>query len=184
MMSLSRGAAAAFLILTAVGGAARAADTQPPQVGAAAPDFSLKALDGKTVRLSETTARGTTVLVMLRGYPGYQCPFCTTQVGSLLGREADFKKAGAQVLLVYPGEVDRAQQFVRDKKLPAHFTMALDPEFTFTNLYGLRWNAAHETAYPATFVIDAKNRVRWEKISHAHGDRATPDEILKAIAAL
>jgi peroxiredoxin len=184
MMSLSRGVAAAFLILSALTGAARAADPQPPRVGAAAPDFSLKGLDGKTVRLTDTTARGTTVLVMLRGYPGYQCPFCTAQVGSLVGREADFKKAGAQVLLVYPGTVDRGQEFLKDKKLPAHFTFALDPDFSFTNLYGLRWNAAHETAYPATFVIDGKNRVRWEKISHAHGDRATPDEILKAIAAL
>ncbi len=29
----------------------------------------------------------------------------------------------------------------------------LDPGFTFTNAYGLRWNAPHETAYPTTIVM-------------------------------
>jgi hypothetical protein len=52
---------------------------------------------------------------------------------------------GVTVLLVYPGpERDlaaRAKEFLEGKNLPAHFKLALDPGYTFTNLYGLRWEA-------------------------------------------
>ena len=33
-----------------------------------------------------------------------------------------------------------------DKKLPDNFDLVLDPGYEFTNLCGLRWDAAHETA--------------------------------------
>jgi len=44
----------------------------PPAEGTKAPDFSLKSLAGKTVRLSTLTKQGPVALVVLRGYPGYQ----------------------------------------------------------------------------------------------------------------
>ena len=43
-----------------------------PKTGQKAPDFSLTALDGTTVRLSTEVARGPVVLVVLRGWPGYE----------------------------------------------------------------------------------------------------------------
>ncbi len=46
----------------------------PPSVGDKAPDFTLKTLNDQTVRLSNLTASGKVVLVVLRGWPGYQCP--------------------------------------------------------------------------------------------------------------
>src|SRR5882757_4963885 len=52
----------------------------PPQVGDKAPDFTLKTLDDQAVHLSDVTARSKVVLVELRGWPGYVCPFCTKQV--------------------------------------------------------------------------------------------------------
>ena len=66
------------------------------------------------------------VLVVLRGWPGYQCPLCTKQVGELIGKADELKKAGAQVLFVYPGPADKlkekADEFVKGKDYPAHFT--------------------------------------------------------------
>jgi len=44
------------------------------------PDFKLSTPEGKTVQLSEVEAKGPVVLVVLRGYPGYQCPYCNRQV--------------------------------------------------------------------------------------------------------
>ncbi|HEY3915709.1 MAG TPA: hypothetical protein VGN61_14575, partial [Verrucomicrobiae bacterium] len=44
----------------------------PPKEGDKAPDFALKTLDDQTVRLSELTANSNVVLVVLRGWPGYQ----------------------------------------------------------------------------------------------------------------
>src|SRR5690242_3839968 len=50
--------------------AARAAPT--PQVGEAAPNFTLNTLEDKLVDLKQLTAKKSVVLVVLRGWPGYQ----------------------------------------------------------------------------------------------------------------
>ena len=44
----------------------------PPAVGEKARDFSLTDLDGKQVTLTGLTKTGPVVLVVLRGWPGYQ----------------------------------------------------------------------------------------------------------------
>lgn len=168
----------------ATAGAVGAAD-KPPAVGGEAKDFELTAIGGEKVKLSKVTEKGPVVLVVLRGYPGYQCPLCTKQVGELIGKADEFQKAGAQVLLVYPGPADKlkehAGEFVKGKDYPAHFTLLLDPDYTFTNAYGLRWDAKNETAYPSTFVLDSKRKVTFAKVSTTHGDRAKTADVLQAL---
>src|SRR3954468_3847029 len=75
----------------------------PPALGEKAPDFSLSTPEGKTVRLAEAVAKGPVALVVLRGYPGYQCPYCNRQVQDLVQSSDAFQKAGVHVLMVYPG---------------------------------------------------------------------------------
>ena len=50
----------------------------------------------------------------------------------------------------------KANEFLADKKLPENFDLVLDPGYEFTNMYGFRWDAPHETAYPSTFLIETK----------------------------
>ena len=128
-----------------------------PGVGEQAPDFTLATMQGKKVTLSALTAKTPVVLVVLRGYPGYQCPLCNLQVRDFIKNSAGFAEAGVRVLLVYPGPGEkldeRAKEFLMDKQLPENFDLVLDPDYEFTNLYGLRWDAPKETAYPSTFQI-------------------------------
>ena len=158
-----------------------------PKVGDEAKDFELASIGGEKVRLSKVREGGPVVLVVLRGYPGYQCPICTRQFAEFRGKADEFKKAGAQVLFVYPGPSDglkdKAAEFVKGKDYPAHFTILLDPDYTFTTAYGLRWDARNETAYPSTFVVDSKRKVTFAKISTTHGDRVKVDDVLKALTA-
>lgn len=157
----------------------------PPKVGETASDFELKDLKDSPVKLSTLAKKLPVVLVMLRGFPGYQCPFCTAQVGSLVGRADEFAAANAHVLLVYPGPSaqlkEHADEFVNGNALPANFSFVLDPEYAFTKQYGLRWDKTGETSYPATFVVNTDMSVLFSKVSHSHGDRATADEILAAL---
>ena len=159
----------------------------PPKIGEAAPDFTWTALDGSKVTLSKLTAKGPVVLILLRGYPGYQCPFCTRQVGELMSSSEKFDKVGASVVLVYPGTSDglkaHADEFVAGKNIPKNFSFVMDPDFAFTEKYGLRWSAPHETSFPSTFVIDGKGKVTFAKISRTHGGRTKSDEILTALSA-
>jgi peroxiredoxin Q/BCP len=159
------------------------ATAQTPASGAKAPDFTLQTPTGSTVKLAKERAKGTTVLVVLRGFPGYQCPYCIKQVHDFVKHSADFAAREANVLLVYPGppaDIDqRAKEFLaKQVDLPSNITLVVDPDYKMTSVYGLRWNAPHETAYPSTFILDANGTILFEKISHSHGDRTSADDIL------
>ena len=156
-----------------------------PAVGDAAPDFTLASVTGKKVQLAKLTKESSVVLVVLRGFPGYQCPMCNLQVRDFIKKADEFVQAGVQVVLVYPGPGEnlgqRANEFLVDKKLPQNFELLLDPDYTFTNQYGLRWDAPKETAYPSTFLIDQKGKIFFAKVSKSHGGRTNASEILAAL---
>lgn len=156
---------------------------EPPAEGQAAPDFALASLRGKSVKLSAVTEQGPVALIVLRGYPGYQCPVCNRQVQDYLHNAQAFAELGIRVLLVYPGPGEqlgqRASEFVSDKTLPAHFDLLLDPDYRLTNAYDVRWNAPKESAYPSTFLIDAKGMIFFTRISKTHGGRTTAAEVLE-----
>lgn len=172
-------------LLTVSGVPPQSASTTPA-VGEKAPDFTLSTPEGKSIRLSEETAKGPVVLVVLRGYPGYQCPLCNQQAHDFLKNAQGFLDARVRVILVYPGPPEnlgsRASEFLADKKLPAHFSLLLDPDYQFTNAYGLRWDAPKETAYPSTFLLDQKGIVFFAKISKTHGGRTKAGELLEILA--
>jgi peroxiredoxin Q/BCP len=172
---------AALLALTALDAAAQTM----PAVGQAAPDFRLPTLDGDAVQLSKLTSQGPVVLVVLRGFPGYQCPACNAQTGQLLASAAKFAEKKAQVVLVYPGSppelAERAKEFASGKTWPDNFHLAVDQAYALTNLYGLRWNAPNETAYPSTYVVNEEGKIVFAKTSKSHGGRASTEEVLKAL---
>ncbi len=162
------------------------ASAQTPATGAKAPDFTLATPSGTSVSLATETAKGTTVLVVLRGFPGYQCPYCVKQVHDFVEHSSDFAARNFNVLFVYPGPAAQLDQHAKEflekqAELPANIKLVIDPEYKMTNLYGLRWDAPHETAYPSTFVLDKKGNILFEKISRSHGDRTSAEDILSQI---
>jgi thioredoxin-dependent peroxiredoxin len=167
-----------FVLLTVV----PALIAAPPAVGETAPDFALSTIEGRTVRLSELTSKALVVLIVLRGYPGYQCPFCNRQAQDFLQKSGAFAKTGAHVVMIYPGPPHdlraHAQDFMDGKKEPANFDLLLDPGYEFTSLYGVRWDAPRETAYPSTFMIDRNRTVVFSKVVKVHGGRTTAGEVL------
>ena len=161
---------------------------QTPAVGAKAPDFTLATPTGKAVTLSTEQGGRGLVLVILRGFPGYQCPYCVKQVHDFANHASDFKAKNNRVLLVYPGppaDLDQhAKEFLeKQAELPSNVVLVTDPDYKVTNLYGLRWYAPNETAYPSTFILDKKGMVVFEKISHSHGDRLSAQDALDHLSA-
>ena len=160
-------------------------EANPPSVGSSAPDFTLNTLDGQPVRLNDLTAKYEVVLVVLRGWPGYQCPFCTRQAHDFVNHEKELAADGVQVVMVYPGPADdlkaHAAEFLQDKNWPKDFLLVLDPDYSFTKAYGLRWDAPKETAYPSTFIIGKDGKVAFAHVSKKHGDRVSAEAVLKAL---
>ena len=175
--------ALALLFSTSVFAAA-----ETPDVGQKAPDFTLSTPDGHPLSLSGFTSKGTVVLIVLRGFPGYQCPYCQKQVHDFADHASVFRAKNTRVLLIYPGppaDLDQhAKEFLeKQAELPSNVVLVTDPDYKVTNLYGLRWDAPHETAYPSTFVLDKKGMVVFEKISRSHGDRLSAQDALDHLSA-
>lgn len=162
----------------------------PPKVDAEAPNFTLKTAEGTSIELKELTSKQPVVLVVLRGWPGYQCPLCGRQVGEFLVKKEEIEKLGAKVLLVYPGPQEKlgeyAKEFLKGYKLslPENFIYVTDPDYTFTNAWGLRWEAERETSYPSTFVIGKDNKIKFAMTSTTHGGRTPIAKVLEALTAL
>ena len=156
-----------------------------PKVGDAAPNFTLKTLEGKSVELQKLTAKSPVVLVVLRGWPGYQCPLCDRQVRDLIVNASQLKERGVQMLFVYPGPADQlkdhAQEFLHGKDWPTDFLFVTDPDYAFINAYGLRGDAPKETAYPSTFLINRDGKVQFAHVSKGHGDRVDSKQLLKQL---
>jgi peroxiredoxin len=156
-----------------------------PAVGDQAPDFTLNSIDDSEVTLSKLIADGPVVVIVLRGFPGYQCPLCSKQVASLIEAKKAFADKKATVILVYPGTAkdlrSKAIEFVGKTTLPKSFLLVTDPEYEFTNAYGLRWDAPGETAYPSTFVVDQQGKILLAVVSDSHGGRADTKKVISAL---
>ena len=193
MSSILRGGLSMLLValLAATSIVTDAAETKakkrmaPPKVGERAEGFKLKGVDGKPVDLEKLAKRGPVVVAVLRGYPGYQCPACTRQVAQYQDHAEEFAERKASVVLVYPGPAKdlgkRAEEFLKGTELPKPLVLALDPDYKFTNAYGLRWDALNETAFPSTFVMDADRDVVFARVSKEHGKRVDVKDVLKAL---
>lgn len=161
---------------------------ETPAVGAKAPDFTLSTPTGKAFRMSRVQRRDDLVLVILRGFPGYQCPYCVRQVHDFIDHASEFKAKNTRILLVYPGPPGDLDQHAKDflakqTELPSNVVLVTDPDYAVTNQYGLRWDAPHETAYPSTFILNRRGIIVFEKISHAHGDRLSAQDALEHLPA-
>ena len=159
-----------------------------PRVGDKAPDFTLAQIDGKKLTLSAELTSGPVVLIVGRGWVGYQCPFCNRQFGDFLKAAGDIAATGARVVWVYPGPaVDvqkRAEEFAAGQSFPGNFRFVLDPNYALTLSYDLRWDAPQETAYPSTFVIDRRGIVRYAMVSKSHGGRSKAADVIAELRKL
>jgi peroxiredoxin Q/BCP len=156
-----------------------------PQVGEMAPEFSLKTLDGKTISLRDLNAKQRVVLVVLRGWPGYQCPLCQQQVHDLVSHSTQLNATKANMLFVYPGPSAalqaHAEEFLKDKQWPKNWSFAIDPDYSMVSAYDLRWDAKNETAYPSTFILEPGGKIAFAKISKEHGGRVSAKELLNQL---
>ncbi len=162
------------------------AEERKPESGDKALSFKSTDIEGKPFEFQPDKTGRWTVLVFLRGYPGYQCPLCTRQASELLAKSEELSTARADVVFVYPGLAKdltaKSKEFLADKQqLPAGVNLVVDQDYEVVNAYRLRWQAPRETAYPSTFVIDPTGVIRYAKISQTHGDRAPVKDVLAAL---
>ena len=149
--------------------------------GDTAPDFSLRADDGKEIRLS--ALRGQPVVLYF--YPKDDTPGCTREACSFRDRKSELAAHGAAVLGISPDDVASHGKF-RDK-YSLNFPLLADPGHKVADAYGA-WREKNLYGkismgiQRSTFLIDAKGKVRkaWKRVNVDGHDA----EVLAALAAL
>jgi len=153
-MLLTAMAIVVAVLLTACGG--QSAETEPaaqPQnlpvearPGALAPDFTLQALDGGTVKLSDF--RGKVVLLNLWSF----CTPCKVEKPIIQEAYSKYKDQGFEVVAVEMGHsAEEVKQFIAGMGLT--FTIVLNPDASLARRYRVRGE-------PTTFFIDRQGVIR------------------------
>ncbi len=147
-----------------------------PQVGATAPDFSLKDGSGNEWRLSDNRGK----VVVLLFYPGDETPICTRQMCSVRDRWEDYVATGAEVVGISTDSVESHQEFASHHELPLR--LLSDATQVAANLYGARSLIPGKVAR-SVFVIDAKGIIRHRDVRPLGLFRPKDDEVIAAIRA-
>ena len=127
--------------------------------GDQAPNFSLKADDGKKVSLSDFKGKK----IILYFYPRDGTPGCTTEAIEFKNLARDFKKENVIIIGISNDSIQSHKKFKEKYDLP--FTLLSDPEskvlnqydvWKEKNLYGKKFMGTERT----TFIIDEKGIVK------------------------
>ena len=123
------------------------------QEGTAAPDFSLDASGGGTVKLSDYRGQR----VVLYFYPKDDTPGCTTEACNFRDDYSEIIAAGAVVLGVSPDSVKSHDKFQQKYELP--FPLLSDPDHQVAEIYGAwgekkMYGRTYMGIIRSTYVID------------------------------
>ena len=121
------------------------------KVGEPAPDFTLKTLDGKKIRLSSYEGKK----VVLLDFWATWCNVCKKQLPMINRDYNKYRDQGFETLSIVLNASDAAGVRKIQKKKKLDFPILLDDEWKVSKKYGL------EGPIPVMVVIDAKGIVRF-----------------------
>ena len=145
-----------LLVLVIVGGlAARFAFAgSPPQVGAAAPEFTLPSQDGQRVGLKDYSGKW----VVLYFYPKDFTSGCTIEAHNFQRDQEQYAKKNAVVLGVSVDSVDSHKKFCTKEGL--NFKLLADTDHKVSDEYGSLMNLGiTQIAKRNTFIIDPAGKI-------------------------
>lgn len=136
------------------------------QIGKTAPQFSMKALDGKEYSLDALLARGPVVVVFFK----ISCPVCQFTFPFLQRLAERFAGKNVSVIGVSQDDARSTKEFNREYGVTFP-TLIDEAGYPASNAYGL-------TNVPTIFLIDSDGTV---KVSCMGFDKATLEEIAKEL---
>ena len=146
--------------------------------GKPAPDFELRADDGRTVKLSDFRGQP----VVLYFYPKDDTTGCTTQACGIRDAYGEFEAAGAVVLGVSPDDEASHVKFRTKYDLP--FKLLADIDHQVAELYGV-WGEkkyagrTYLGVFRSTFVIGEDGNVK--RVMHKVKPDTHADEVLATL---
>ncbi|MBC6906481.1 TlpA family protein disulfide reductase [Saccharophagus sp. K07] len=143
---------------------------QAKELSGPAPDFTLTALDGSKVKLSDLKGQ----VVMLNFWASW-CGPCRQEMPLLNDIYASYKKAGFVLLGINVDEiVDDAKDFMN--KTPVNFPVLLDSDGKVAGLY-------KNQAMPSSYFIDRKGNLVHLHQGYKPGEEAEYKKVIKKLLA-
>jgi peroxiredoxin len=167
-----------------------AAQPKPLEIGAAAPDFELPGVDGKTYRLADFS--GAKVLVVL--FTCNHCPTAQAYEERIIALDRDFKDRGVALVAICPNSpealrLDELGWTDVGDSLEEMKIRAKDKKFEFPYLYDGETQKV-STAYgvlatPHVFIFDGDRKLRYQgRIDNSDIHEVTSQDARNAIEAL
>ena len=144
-------------------------------------DLTFVEHDGGKVMISDFEGKQNVLLVVTRGYSGFFCPYCSAQTTRLIRNQEKFAERNTKVIVVYPGEKDRAIEFVDEVSELAGtgadatpLSFVLDEDLATVK----RLMIEGDLAMPATYILDSEGKVRFAYVGRTTSDRPSLKAIL------
>lgn len=131
------------------------ANDERPEEGHLAPDFALKTLDGKTVRLSDLRGKK----VVLINFWATWCPPCRSEMPTMQQIYTEYKGKGFEILAINIERDSKEEILEFMKELRLTFPVLLDSDMKVTRTYRL-------IGLPVSMLIDRQGIIRSKTIGY------------------
>lgn len=172
-----------------------------PNVGDAAPDFTLPSAAGRSLRLQDQLARGPVILTFYRG--GW-CPYCNLQLRAYQHELTRIRELNASLLAISPQIPDASLDTTQKNTL--EFDVLSDVGSHVARAYGLAFQMPDELQriyqsrkinlpqfngsddwtlpIPATFVVNREGKIVLRHVDVDYRTRLDPEEVIVALRQL
>jgi alkyl hydroperoxide reductase subunit AhpC len=149
-----------------------------------APDFEAPSTEG-VIRFYEWLGDSWGVLF---SHPADFTPVCTTELGAVAKRKADFEKRNVKVLALSVDGLDTHRAWIQDinetQDVTVDYPIIADPNFAVSNLYGfVHPNASDRFTVRSVVVIGPDKKVKL-LITYPASTGRNFDELLRVIDSL
>ncbi len=167
-----------ILVLCSLCALSVAAIAETPAIGAAAPDFHLTTIDGKSFALSSEAKAHKAVVVM---FISTQCPYSNAYNDRMRDMASAYASKGVMFVGINSNRTEDAATALSHAKAHGHsFPIMKDPGNKVADLY----DAQHT---PTVYVVDSQGKVRYEgRIDENYEDPSgvTSPDLKNALDAL
>lgn len=152
-------------------------------------DLRFRNIDGHIVQLRSLLQPGKKmVLIVMRGFAGEVCKFCTTQTSRLISNYSKFTDRDTEVVIVYPvpssDDASRLQELQMGAAAQLHvpnlqipMPMLLDVNLEAVKQLGIEKNLAK----PSTYIFDSAGELRFAYVGSHLADRPSIQALLDEI---
>ena len=154
-------------------------------IGKMLPQTRLLSANGDVIDLADSQGKEKVVVVVLRGFSGQVCLYCSTQTAALIDSLPRFVAKGARVVLVYPGTAEAVPQFIQavrtlGREVPPDITVAIDPDLNMVRGLGIE----DAMAKPTSIILNKQGAVAWIYVGANMTDRPAVDTLLTEVSRL